>query len=84
MSEIDLRWELISVTGVCFGMGIISACFHDRGSLASAKEQLTISVTIGANKSAFSLNNHVGMWSGPEAFVGLSDKSFFKNPRIRH
>ena len=55
---------------------MISACFHDCGSRASEKEQLRMSVTTGAKISAFSFNNQAGIFSGPEALVGLRDASF--------
>ena len=56
---------------------MISACFHDCGSRALEKEQLRVSVTTGAKISAFSFNNQAGILSGPEAFVGLRDASFW-------
>ena len=46
--EIGRRCLFTSRTGVCFGIGVISACFHDCGSRASEKEQLRMSVTTGA------------------------------------
>ena len=70
------RCLFTSRTGVCFGIGVISACFHDCGSRASEKEQLRMSVTTGAKISAFSFNNQAGILSGPGALVGLRDASF--------
>ena len=64
VKEIGRRW-----TGVCFGIGVISACFHDCGSRAAEKEQLRISVTTEAKRSALSFNNQAGRLSGPEALV---------------
>ena len=74
--EIGRRYLFTSRTGVCFGIGVISACFHDCGSRASEKEQLRMLVTTGAKISAFSFNNQAGILSGPEALVGLRDDSF--------
>ena len=74
--EIGRRCLFTSRTGVCFGIGVTSACFHDCGSRASEKEQLRMSVTTGAKISAFSFNNQAGILSGPEALVGLRDASF--------
>ena len=42
----------------------------------SAREQLIILVATGARMSAFSLSNHPGTPSGPEALVAFSDDSF--------
>ena len=55
---------------------MISACFHDCGSRALKKEQLIMSVTTGAKRSAFSFNNQAGRLSGPETLVGLRHASF--------
>ena len=74
--EIGRRCLFTSRTGVCFGTGVISACFHDCGSCASEKEQLRMSMTTGAKISAFSFNNQAGILSGPEALFGLRDASF--------
>ena len=74
--EIGPRCLFTSRTGVCFGIGVISACFHDYSSHASEKEQLRMSVTTGAKISAFSFNNQAGILSGLEALVGLRDASF--------
>ena len=74
--EIGRRCLFTSRTGVCFGIGVTSACFHDCGSRASEKEQLRMSGTTGAKISAFSFNNQAGILSGPEALVGLRDASF--------
>ena len=57
---------------------MISACFQDYGKQASAKEQLMMSVTAGANKSAFSFSNQDGIMSGPEDFAGFSTESSFR------
>ena len=37
-----------------------------------------MSVTAGANKSAFSFSNQVGIMSGPEDLAGFSTESFFR------
>ena len=48
------------------------------GSRASQYEQLRISVTTWASKSAISSKSHAGMPSGPEALAGLRLVSFFR------
>ena len=73
-----LRCLFTSKTGVCFEIATTSACFHVVGTFASDNERLMISVTNGASRSAFSFNSHVGMLSGPDAFLGLSEESFLK------
>ena len=54
------------------------ASFQDWGNRASLKEQLRISVTGSASKSAFSLRSQPGIPSGPVALVGFKADSFFK------
>ena len=68
----------MSYTGVCLGTGATSASFQDWGSQASEYEQLRISVTNWACKSAFSFKSHAGMPSGPKALAGLRVVSFFR------
>ena len=76
--EIGCKCLFTSYTGICFGIGTISACFQDCGKRASPKEQLMMSVTAGANKSAFSSDNQNGFMSGPEDLAGFTTESFFR------
>ena len=73
-----LRCLFTSKTGVCLGIATTSAFFHDDGTFASDNEQLMISVTTRASRSALSFNSHVGTLSGADAFAGLSEESFLK------
>ena len=52
--------------------------FQDGGRQDSWNEELRITETGHAKRSAFSFNNHIGMPSGPCALVGLSADSFLK------
>ena len=76
--EMGRRCLLISLMGLCFGTGITSASFQDGGRQDSWNEELRITETGHAKRSAFSFNNHIGMPSGPCALVGLSADSFLK------
>ena len=78
VSEMGLKCLFTSKTGVCFGIGTTSTCLHGDGTFASDNEWLIISVTTGASRSAFSFNSHLGIFSGPDAFAGLSKESFLK------
>ena len=59
--EIGCKCLFTLYTGICFGIGTIKACFQDCSKRASPKEQLMMSVTAGANKSAFSISNQDGI-----------------------
>jgi hypothetical protein len=48
------------------------------GDIPSLKEKLMISVIGPTSKSAFSLISQDGMPSGPEIFLGLSERSLVK------
>ena len=56
----------------------MSASFHELGSLASSNEQLRMSATACANKSAFSLRSQPRTPSGPIALEGSKDNIFLK------
>ena len=56
----------------------MSASFHELGSLASWNEQLRISATGCANRSAFSLRSQPGTPSGPIALEEFKDNIFLK------
>ena len=76
--EMGRRCLLISLTGLCFGTGTISASFQEGGRLDLWNKELRITETGPAKKSAFSFNNHTGTPSGPCALEGLSADSLIK------
>ena len=76
--EMGRRCLLISLMGLCFGTGTTSAPFQDGGRRVSWNEELRMSETGPAKRSAFSFNNHTGMPSGPSVLEELSADSFLK------
>ena len=74
-----LRCLVTSLTGEVFGRGVMSAFFHEVGRRRSKNEELKMSATGAANKSAFSFNTQEGFPSGPDALFVLSADSFPEN-----
>ena len=70
--EMGRKCLLMTSTGFCLGMGTTSASFQDGGSCYSAELQLRMKVTGWAIKSAYSLNTHLGIPSGPAALQGFN------------
>ena len=82
VKEICLRCLLRSLMGFCLGFGMISARFHDLGSLPSRYELFRISATGLAKITAFSLKSQEGIPSGPQALVGLRDDRVLKTEAV--
>ena len=80
VSEIGRRSFSKSCTGFFFGKGVASAVFHIDGKRCSLKEALRISITGKATKSEYSFRSQFGIWSGPDALLGLSLASTFAKP----
>ena len=70
--EMGRRCLLISLMGLCFGTGTTSASFQEGGRRDSWNEELRITETGPAKRSAFSFNNHTGIPSGACALERLS------------
>ena len=64
VTDIGRKWSFISVIGLFFVMGIISAFFQGCGTRHSRKEEFRISLIGNAKRSAFSFNTHIGIPSG--------------------
>lgn len=77
VSEIGRKSFSKSCTGFFFGKGVASIVFHIDGKRCSLKEALRSSVTGKATKSEYSFISHFGIWSGPDALLGLSLVSTF-------
>ena len=82
--EMGRRCLLISLMGLCFETGTTSASFQDGGRWDSWNEEMRISDTGPAKRSAFSFNNHTRMPSGPCALEELSADSFIKGRKRRY
>ena len=76
--EMGRRCLLISLIGLCFTTGTTSAPFQDGGRRVSWNEEMRMSETGPAKRSAFSFNNHIRMPSGPSVLEELSSDSFVK------
>lgn len=71
VSEIGLNCLLWLETGFSLGIGVMSACFHARGSFCSLYDALSWCVIGSARTSAYSLRIQLPMPSGPGALDGL-------------
>ena len=76
--EMGRRCFLISLMNIYFGTGTTSASFQGGGKRDSWNEELRISETGPAKRSAFSINNQTGMPSDPHALEELSADSVMK------
>ena len=82
VSEIGLKCLLMLETGFSLGIGVLSACFHARGSFCSSYEALSWCVIGSARTSEYSLRIQVPMPSGPCAVDGLRFFNFFNTESV--
>ena len=79
ISEIGLKCLLMLETGFFLGIGVMSACFHARGSFCSLYDVLSWCVIGSVRTSAYSLRIQLLMLPGPGALDGLRFFNFFRH-----
>ena len=72
------KFLFTSITGFCFGIGTISASFHDGRRRDSLNEAFKMSNTGRVRRSAFSFRSQPRMPSGPVDFDGFRPGNFLK------
>ena len=82
ISEIGLKFLLMLETGFFLGIGVMSACFHTRGSFCSLYDVLSWCVIGSVRTSAYSLRIQLLMLPGPGALDGLRFFNFFNTESV--